>query len=119
MGSVGTVMASLVALLLLGLPVLLVGSLVLFSLLAPFLPASPTVSRTSFTCPGSKRRVTADFESWAGTEGPADVVSCSAFADPRRVECKKDCLGLAHIGSVASPMMPRYALVAGGTVYRA
>ena len=118
MEAVGMVMASLVVLVLFGPLAVLVCGVLLIAVVAQFLPASPTVSRASFACPTSTRRVTADFTSWPGAETPADVVSCSAFRDPRRVSCKKECLGQAHTGSVASALMPRYSLVAGGTAYR-
>ena len=118
MEAIGLVMASLVVLAVLGALAALVGGVLLVAVVGQFLPASPTVSRTSFTCPASTRKVTAEFTSWPGAERPADVLSCSAFTDPRRVECNKACLDAAHTGSVASPMMPRFSLVAGGTAYR-
>ncbi len=115
---VGPVIASLVFLVLLGPLVVLTGSLVAIALVAQFVPASPTVDRTSFVCPFSKRDVKAEFLSWQGAEQPADVLSCSAFPDPYQIRCRKECLGLAHTGAVSSPMMPRFSLIAGGTAYR-
>jgi hypothetical protein len=111
-------MASAVVLLLVAPLALLVGGMLALAILPQFFGASPTVTRTSFDCPFSKRRVTAEFESRAEAGEPADVRSCSAFPDPRRIGCKKECLELAHTGAVASPMMPRFSLIADGVAYR-
>jgi hypothetical protein len=105
-------------LLLLAPLVLTLGGLVLLGLFGHVLPGGAAVSRVSFDCPFSRRRVTAEFLTAPGTEEPADVLSCDAFAKPYHVRCKKDCLGLAHAGWAASAMMPRYALLSGGVAVR-
>lgn len=76
------------------------------------------VSRTGFYCPVTKQRVTADFLTEVGSDHPSDVVSCSAFATPRHVRCRKACLDLAETHSVSTSLLPRYSLIAGGTAYR-
>jgi hypothetical protein len=76
------------------------------------------VSRTGFYCPVTKQRVTADFLTEVGSDHPSDVLSCSAFAKPRQVRCRKACLGLAETHSVSTALLPRYSLIAGGTAYR-
>lgn len=115
---VGVVIGGAVVLLLVAPLALLVGGMLAMAILPQFFAASPTLARTSFDCPFSKRRVTAEFESRAEIEEPTDVRSCSAFPDPRRISCKKQCLELAHTGAVASPMMPRFSLIADGVAYR-
>jgi hypothetical protein len=77
------------------------------------------LSRTGFYCPFTKQRVTADFVTESGSDHPSDVVSCSVFAKPRHVRCRKECLGLAETRSVSTSLLPRYSLIAGGTAYRA
>jgi hypothetical protein len=76
------------------------------------------LSRTGFYCPVTKQRVTADFLTEVGSDHPSDVVSCSAFAKPRKVRCRKACLDLAETHSVSTSLLPRYSLIAGGTAYR-
>ena len=76
-------------------------------------------SRTRFFCPIKKQPVTADFLTEAGSDHPSNVLSCSAFAKPARVRCEKACLGIAETHSVSTALLPRYSLIAGGTVYRA
>jgi len=115
---VGALMASLVVLLLLGPLFVMVAGALALTLFAQFLPASPTVSRSSFECPFSRRSVTAAFLSWPGVDHPDDVVSCSAFADPGRIRCKKACLAMAHTASVGTPVVPRFSLIADGVAYR-
>jgi len=114
----GAVMASLVVLLLLGPLAVMVAGALLLSVFAQFLPASPSVARTSFDCPFSRRRVNAAFLSWPGADHPDDVVSCSAFAEPQRIRCKKACLAMAHTASVGTPVVPRFSLIADGVAYR-
>lgn len=77
------------------------------------------LSRTRFRCPFTKQRVTAEFLTETGSDHPSDVVSCSAFAPADHVRCRKACLGLAEAHSVATALLPRYSLIAGGTAYRA
>jgi len=76
------------------------------------------LSRTGFYCPFKKQRVTVDFLTEAGSDHPSDVLSCSAFAKPYHVRCRKACLGLAETHSVSASLLPRYSLIAGGTAYR-
>lgn len=113
-----TLVSSFTVLLIVGPLVLLAGGILALLILGHSLPVSPTVARTSFDCPFSKRRVTAEFLSWPGSDQPADVLSCTAFRDPHRIRCKKACLGLAETGWAPSPMVPRFALIAGGVTHR-
>jgi len=116
--TIATVTSSALVLLVLSALVVLLASVLLVAVVGPLLTASPMIGRTRFVCPFSKRTVNAEFMSWPGAEGPADVCACSAFRDPRKVTCHKGCLELARTGAVSSPMMPRFALIAGGTAYR-
>jgi len=87
--------------------------LVPLSLLAP---AAPSLARTSFACPVSRRKVTATFLTRPGEAKPADVVACSMFSDG--VHCAKGCLHEAHTSWTPSPALARYALLAGGEALR-
>jgi hypothetical protein len=118
MESIVTVIASVVVLLFLSVPVMLVGSVLLVALAGPLLSAAPMLGRARFVCPVSKLTVNAQFTSWPGSEGPVDVCACSAFQDPTKVTCKKRCLELARTSAVSFAMVPRFALIAGGTAYR-
>jgi hypothetical protein len=111
-------MASLVVLLMVGPVVIIVAGVLGLWLVHQLAPASPTLSRATFRCPFSRKEVSVEFRSAPGADHPDDVVSCTAFADPTGIRCKKGCLAMASTGSVASPLEPRFALVAGGTVYR-
>jgi hypothetical protein len=86
--------------------------------LAHFVPPASTVSRTSFACPVSKRRVSVAFLGISGVGTPTDVLSCSVFPDGERVRCAKGCLGLAETRRMPSPMVPPYALLADGVASR-
>jgi hypothetical protein len=99
-------------------PAVLVSTLLLLWLSGHFVPAGPTVARTSFDCPFSKRRASVEFLIAPGSDRPSDVLSCSVFAKPYHVRCKKGCLELADAGWAPSPMMPRYALLADGVALR-
>jgi hypothetical protein len=78
----------------------------------------PAVSRTRFSCPVTKRLVTADFLTESGSDRPSDVLSCSIFAQADRVRCQKSCLGFAETRSVSMSLLPRFSLISGGTAYR-
>jgi hypothetical protein len=114
----GALMGVLVLVVFVGPFVALIAGLAGIAFFAQFLPASSMVASTTFDCPFSKRRVAADFVSWPGADRPADVIACSAFGEPRQIRCKKECLELASVGSVSTPMQPRFSLVAGGVAYR-
>lgn len=115
---IGSLMATAVVLLLFGPMVLLVLGVLAWTLVGLFLPASATLSRTSFTCPFSRRLVTAEFLTPPEQEQPSDVLSCTAFRDPRAIRCKKGCLAMAARHAVATTMLPRWSLVADGVAYR-
>jgi hypothetical protein len=115
---VAVVMSMLVVFLLVFPLAMALGYLLLLGAAAWAFHASPSVARTSFRCPFSKRRVTAAFLTQAGSERPSDVASCSLFQDARGIRCKKGCLKLAETGWVASFMAPRYALLSGDVAYR-
>jgi len=85
---------------------------------ASSLVSGSALSRTGFYCPFTKQRVTAEFLTEAGSDQPSDVLSCSAFAKPYHVRCRKACLDLAETHSVSTALLPRYSLIAGGTAYR-
>jgi hypothetical protein len=85
--------------------------------LAHLAPAPPSVSRASFECPFTKRRVSAAFLIPAGSEHPSDVLECSRFGKGP-VTCEKGCMALAVAGRMPSPMVPRYSLVSDGEAFR-
>jgi hypothetical protein len=118
MGWVSTVFTGLVLLLLLAPVILLLGTFFILVPLAHLLPPSPSIARSSFDCPVSRRRVNVAFSTVPGAEGPGDVVSCSAFSDPSDIRCQKGCLALARTRWTPSPMVPRYSLVADGVSFR-
>lgn len=112
------IVASGIVLLLVAPLVLVVGALLLSGFVGHVLPANSAVSRASFDCPFSKRRVTVEFLAAPSAEEPSDVLSCTAFPKPYHVRCAKECRGLAHAGWAPSFMMPRYALLSGGVAVR-
>ena len=114
-----TLTSGFVVLCLLGPLVVMLGGLMVFAFLG-HLASGPSVLRTTFDCPFSKRRASVEFLDNAASDQPADVLSCSVFAPRARdVRCEKACLGLAETRWALSPMMPRYALLSGGLAYRA
>jgi len=50
------------------------------------------VSRVTQDCPVSKARVSLELLLPVDADRPVDVLSCSAFAKPYHVRCKKNCL---------------------------
>jgi hypothetical protein len=115
---IGSVVASFVLFLLVVPLVVAVGSVFLLGAAGWAFPGSPSVARTGFYCPFSKRRVTAAFLTRPGSEQPADVVSCSRFTHKGGIRCQKGCLNLVETGWTASPMAPRYALLSGDVAHR-
>jgi hypothetical protein len=113
-----TVLSGFVVLLLLGPLVVAVSVILALVMLGHALPASPWLARAAFACPFSKRRVGVVFQNWPGAQRPDDVLSCSVFNDARGIRCKKQCLALAETRWQPSPMVPRFALIAGGVVGR-
>ncbi len=95
---------------------LLLTTLLLLVPLALLTPRAPMLARTSFACPVSGRKVTATFLTQPGAAAPADVVACSAF--PGGVRCAKSCLREARTSWTPSPVVARYALLAGGEARR-
>ena len=114
----GSLVAAVVLMLLVVPVVVAVGSVFLLGAAGWVSYGSPSVARTRFFCPLSRRSVTAAFITPSGSEQPADVVSCSLFKNERAVTCKKGCLDLVATGWSASPMEPRYALLSGDVAYR-
>lgn len=114
----GSLAATLVLVLLVIPAAVAVGSVFLLGAVAWVFYASPSVARTGFYCPFSKRWVTAAFLTQAGSEEPSDVVSCSRFWKDGTVTCKKGCTHLAETGWTASWMEPRFALLSGDVAYR-
>jgi hypothetical protein len=114
----GSLVASLVFLLVVVPLVVAVGSVFLLGAAGWVFSGSPSVTRTGFYCPFSSRRVTAAFLTRPGSEQPADVVSCSRFTHDGDVRCAKGCLNLVEAGWTASALMPRYALLSGGVAQR-
>ena len=115
---IGSLVATLVLALLLVPMVAAVGCVFLLAVADWGFSRSPSVTRTRFFCPFSKRAVTTGFLTQPGSGQPVDVVSCSRFADEHAVTCRKDCVELATARWTASPMEPRYALLSGGVAYR-
>ncbi|HTO11207.1 MAG TPA: hypothetical protein VMQ51_06520 [Candidatus Binatia bacterium] len=99
-------------------PVLLL-FLTLFVLvpLAHLLPPPASIARSSFTCPVTRRRVSAAFLTEGGAGQPTDVTACSIFGGGE-VRCAKGCLALGRVGWAPSPMVPRYALLSDGVAHR-
>ena len=85
--------------------------------LAHFFGPPASIARASFTCPVTRRRVSAAFLTEGGAGQPSDVTACSIFGGGE-VRCAKRCLGLGRVGWAPSPMAPRYALLADGTTLR-
>lgn len=110
---IAVVLTGLVVLVLL-VPILLFFLLVPLALLAPHPEMGAT---TSFTCPFSRRRATATFLVSPESGHPTDVLRCSLFAQGRLL-CTKGCLERASGSWGPSSMIPRFALLAGDTVYR-
>jgi hypothetical protein len=81
-------------------------------------PGWPVISRATFNCPFSKRRASVEFLTPTDSEKTTDVLSCSVFAEPYHVRCKKGCLDLATAGWSPPLTVPRYALLAEGVALR-
>jgi hypothetical protein len=62
--------------------------------------------------------VSVEFLTAPGSDRPSDVLSCSVFAKPYHVRCKKGCLELAEAGWAPPLTVPRYALLSDGVVLR-
>ena len=97
---------------------LLLAAVALMGFAGHFGPGRPIISRVTFDCPFSKRQASVEFLTAFGSDQTTDVLSCSVFADPRRVRCKKDCVKLAVAGWSPPLTMPRYALLADGVALR-
>jgi hypothetical protein len=110
--------SGLVTLLLIVPPLAVVAGVVVLWTAGLFGPASPVITRESFECPFSRRHARVEFLAAPGVQQPSDVAACSVFADPCQVTCEKKCLALAGVRSVATTMMPRFALLSGGVSYR-
>jgi len=98
-------------------PLLLIGVVGLLLIAAGVIPAAPRRVRETFLCPWSKRVVTVDFLVPVGAPRPSEVASCTAFKDPRRVTCPKNCreLVMASFGP-SRGVFPRWTLISGGLV---
>ena len=118
MESIGSLVATLVLILLVVPAVVAVGSVFLLGAAGWMSYASPSLARARFYCPFSKRSVMAAFVTRPGSEQPTDVISCSLFQGGRAITCQKGCVHLAETGWSASPMEPRYALLSGDVAYR-
>lgn len=108
---------ALMVVLLLVVPLLVIGVGGVLFVLAEVLPNSSRRERKTFACPWTRRVVTADFVVPEGAPHPSEVVSCTAFAEPERITCKKPCRELAETRwAVSRGAFPRWALTANGTV---
>lgn len=101
--------SSLLVVLLLVL-LLLTTVLLLLRAIGPIGPGNPVLSRATFECPVSKRRVTVEFLVPPESDGPADVLSCSVFSKPYHVRCAKRCLTQAEMRRPTTPIESRRAL---------
>jgi hypothetical protein len=110
--------SSVVVLLLLVPFVVLLGGVILFGLVGHLLPRTLVKWRKTFDCPYSKQRAAVEFLSPPEAGQPSEVLSCSVFSNPYHVTCEKRCLTISEAGWTASPMMPRYSLLADGVAYR-
>ena len=113
----GTVLSGLVLAALLVPAALFLLTVFVLVPMAHLMSAPPTVSRTSFRCPVTRRRVNATFLTGAGATRPADVLECSIFPDGE-VRCAKGCLDHAEARWAPSTAVARYALLANGEVGR-
>ncbi|HLC43121.1 MAG TPA: hypothetical protein VJO34_16030 [Methylomirabilota bacterium] len=96
-------------------PILLIGAAGLLLLMASALPRAPRRVRETFTCPQTKRVVTADFLVFEWAQHPSDVVTCTRFPDPERITCKKACREFADAQwGLSRGIFPRWALIADG-----
>lgn len=108
-----------------GLGLLIVMSPLLMLLLTAFVlvplallaPRVASIARASFKCPVTNQEVSAAFLTAPGEDHPSDVTTCSMFPGGD-VKCAKGCLEHTHTEWAPSPMTPRFALIAGGTVTR-
>ena len=112
LGLVGTFV---VALLVVPLLLIVVGGLLLIA--AALIPGTPRRARKTFICPWSKRVITVDFLLPVGATRPLEVASCTAFKDPSRVTCPKDCreMVVASFG-LSRGVFPRWALISDALV---
>jgi hypothetical protein len=101
--------SSLLVVLLLVL-LLLTTILLLLRVIGPIGPGNPVLSRATFECPVSRRRVTVEFLVPPESDRPADVLSCSVFSKPYHVRCAKRCLAQTETGRLTTEMEPRYGL---------
>lgn len=115
---IGSLTVTFVLFLLVVPAVVAVASVFLLGTVGWVFRASPSVARTEFYCPMSRRWVTAAFLTQPGSEKPSDVVSCSRFGNDGAVTCAKGCTHLAETGWMASCMEPRFALLSGDVAYR-
>jgi hypothetical protein len=100
--------SSLLVVLLLVL-LLLTTILLLLRAIGPIGPGNPVLSRATFECPVSKRRVTVEFLVPPESDRPADVLSCSVFSKPYHVRCAKRCLTQTEMRRPTT-VEPGYAL---------
>jgi hypothetical protein len=112
-------LAAMVVLVLVG-PLLIIGAVGLLGLLLLVTsPFSENLRRTkeTFRCPLTKRIVTAEFLLPEGAAYPREVMTCTAFRDPKRIVCNKGCLAFAQADwGPSRGIFPRWALTAGGVV---
>jgi hypothetical protein len=101
--------SSLLVVLLLVL-LLLTTILLLLRAIGPIGPGNPVLSRATFECPVSGRRVTVEFLVPPESDRPADVLSCSVFSKPYHVRCAKRCLTQTETARLATEMEPRPGL---------
>ncbi len=107
-----------IAVLVLVSPLLMLGvTIFILAPLAHLAPRPTMIARNTFDCPISRRRVSVEFLTSPDATRPSDVHACSVFPDGR-VRCEKGCRDLAEATWAPSPAVPRFALIAGGTVYR-
>jgi hypothetical protein len=99
-------------------PLLMLGFTVL--VLAPLahLVRRPTmIARTAFRCPFSRRQVRVEFITTPEAARPLGVHACSMFSDGH-IRCEQGCCDIAETAWTPSSATPRFALIAGDTVYR-
>jgi len=113
---VEALLAWMVVLLLVGPPLLVIlGGLLLVA--AAVAPGGSRRLRETFWCPWGRRMVTADFLVAEGEPHPTKVLACSAFRNPKRVQCKQACRDIADVHwGLPRGVFPRWALTAGGVV---
>jgi hypothetical protein len=107
--------AVLVVLLVFGPPLVLVPTLLVLCGIGLFVADGPHRARSTFHCPVTGHRTTAEFSVTPAAEQPRAVLSCSEFRPATRVTCARRCLEAAGVRwSPPVGLFGRWALTSDG-----